>query len=293
MKNLILFIFLTFCNICFSVDRIENIKYKKIINNIVYFKNEASPFSGKFIGKNIEEQYKNGIREGYFKNFIIENDEIFICEGRFNNGLKNGQWIINYPNGNPKAILKYYYDIPFGEWKYFYSNGNILSIEKFKEGELHGKIIVFNTKGEYKIKMYFEEGLLHKEFISYHANGKISSLANFYYGKLNGELRLFSTKGITLVEGQYNMNQREGLWCFYYNTGELKSKINYKNGKRNGKSIIYGKGGEILQEIVFINGIEIDEKKEYKNYGDKILEGFKHFTEQLEYKKYDKILSEI
>ena len=35
------------------------------------------------------------------------------------------------------------------------------------------------------------------------------------------------------------------------------------------------------------------EERYYKNYGDKILDGFKKFTDELEYKKYDDILDEI
>ena len=110
----------------------EDIKNKKLIDNIAYFKNESLPFSGKFIGNNIEEEYLEGVREGYYKGEIIIDNEKFICEGRFSNGLKNGEWIIKSFQGNLKAILKYQYDRPIGEWKYFYPNGNIFEIDRFK-----------------------------------------------------------------------------------------------------------------------------------------------------------------
>lgn len=147
MKRYIITIFLIFSTFIFAKVRIEDIKNKKLIDNIAYFKNESLPFSGKFIGNNIEEEYLEGVREG--------------------------------------------------EWK------------------------------------------------------------------------------------------------FYYSSGELKTIINYKDGKRDGESIIYGKGGEILQKLKFLDGIEVGENEEYKNYGDKILDGFKKFTDELEYKKYDDILDEI
>ena len=104
---------------------------------------------------------------------------------------------------------------------------------------------------------------------------------------------LFTTQGVKTVEGYYILNKREGEWKFYYSSGELKTIINYKDGKRDGESIIYGKGGEILQKLKFLDGIEVGENEEYKNYGDKILDGFKKFTDELEYKKYDDILDEI
>lgn len=293
MKKYITVIFIVLSTFLSAQIRVENINYKKLVDNIAYFQNETLPFSGKFIGDNVEEEYVDGIREGYYRGMITIDNEKYLCEGRFNNGLKNGEWIIKYPQGNIKALLKYQYDRPIGEWKYFHSNGKIFEIDRFKEGELDGVIEVFNIKGISKMKMNFEMGLLNKEFIAYHLNGKISTLANFNYGKLDGNLNLFTTQGIKTVDGYYRLNKREGEWKFYYNTGDIKSIINYKEGKREGESIVYGKGGEILQRLKFVNGIEVEGSDEYKNYGDKILEGFKKFTDELEYKKYDKILDEI
>lgn len=293
MKRYIITIFLIFSTFIFAKVRIEDIKNKKLIDNIAYFKNESLPFSGKFIGNNIEEEYLEGVREGYYKGEIIIDNEKFICEGRFSNGLKNGEWIIKSFQGNLKAILKYQYDRPIGEWKYFYPNGNIFEIDRFKEGELQGSINVFNNKGTPKMEMNFDIGLLNKEFTTYYTNGNISTVANFNYGKLDGNLLLFTTQGVKTVEGYYILNKREGEWKFYYSSGELKTIINYKDGKRDGESIIYGKGGEILQKLKFLDGIEVGENEEYKNYGDKILDGFKKFTDELEYKKYDDILDEI
>lgn len=286
-------IFFIISHFLFSDIRVEDVKDRKVIDNIAYFKDEKIPFSGKFIGENFEEEYRDGIRDGYYKNIVnIDGDE-YICEGRFENGLKQGEWILKFFQGRPKAILKYYYDRPVGEWKYFHSNGNIMEIERFEDGELQGRVEIFNSKAIPKIEMNFEEGLLHKKFVSYHSNGKISALTNFKFGKLDGELKLFTTQGVQTVDGYYRDNEREGEWKFYYNSGELKSVVNYKDGKRDGKSIIYGKGGEILQELEFENGVDSGGSEEYRNYGDRILKGFEEFTEDLEYKKYDKILDEI
>lgn len=292
LKKLIAIFFILPCFL-FSNDRIESIKNKISIDSIVYFKGEKLPFSGKFVDTHLKEEYRDGVREGYYKNIIEIDGENYLCEGRFENGLKHGEWLIKFSQGKPKAILKYYYDRPIGEWKYFYSNGNIMEIERFVDGALEGEIVIFNSKGIPKVRMNFEEGLLNEDFIAYHPNGKISTLTNFKLGKLNGELKLFTTQGVKIVDGYYKLNEREGEWRFFYNTGELKSIVNYKNGKRDGKSIIYGKGGEILQDLNFKEGLDSDGSQEYKNYGDKILKGFERFTEDLEYKKYDKILDEI
>lgn len=293
MKSYIVIIFLALTSLVVAKTRVEDIKYKNLIDNIAYFQNETLPFSGKFIGKNVEEEYIDGVRDGYYRGTITIDNEEYLCEGRFSNGLKNGEWTIKYPQGNLKALLKYRYDRPIGLWKYFYPNGNILEVDRFKDGELDGTVDVFNIKGESKLKMNFVAGLLNGEFIGYHLNGKISVITNFNYGKLDGELTLFTTQGIKTVHGFYRLNKREGEWQLFYNTGELKSIINYRSDKREGESIIFGKGGEILQKLHFSNGIEVGENNEYKNYEDKILKGFKRFTDELEYKKYDDILDEI
>lgn len=280
-------------NILFSQNRVENIKDRNLVENIAYFQNEKTPFSGRFVGDGVVEEYEDGIRDGYFKNKIMLEGESYVCEGRFENGLKNGEWVIKTSANRLKAILKYYYDRPIGKWKYFNLNGTLMGIERFENGELQGEVELFNKNGIPKIVMNFEEGLLHKKFVAYHINGKISALTNFEYGKLDGELKLFTSKGVMTVDGRYKLNERVGRWKFYYNSGELKSEVNYKEGKRDGESIIYGKGGEILQKLIFENGVEKNGEEEYKNYGDKILEGFKKFTDELEYKKYDEVLDEI
>ncbi|MBM6875889.1 hypothetical protein H6A04_09555, partial [Fusobacterium mortiferum] len=53
LKKLIAIFFILPCFL-FSEDRIESIKNKEKIDNIIYFKGEKLPFSGKFIDTHLE-----------------------------------------------------------------------------------------------------------------------------------------------------------------------------------------------------------------------------------------------
>lgn len=144
--------------LCFSIfelsysdnKRIEKIENKQIKNNIVYFKNESVPFTGEFRGPGINEEYKSGIRDGFFKGVISDEGKNFIYEGRYVEGIKHGQWVIKYLTGSNRAILRYNYDKPHGQWAYFYETNKIESYENFEDGILSGKVVSYDPKGNVK-----------------------------------------------------------------------------------------------------------------------------------------------
>ena len=89
------------------------------------------------------------------------------------------------------------------------------------------------------------------------------------------------------------------MWKLYYQGGELKTIIPYLKGLKNGKVIIYDKGGTMIQTMVFKNGVlvnpdgTLEEDGKDRKMRDNILEKFKKFNRNLNFIKYDKILSEI
>lgn len=291
--------------LCFSIfelsysdnKRVEKIENKQIKNNIVYFKNESVPFTGEFRGTGINEEYKSGIKDGFFKGVISDEGKSFIYEGRYVEGIKHGQWVIKYLTGSNRAILRYNYDKPHGQWAYFYENNKIESYENFEDGILSGKVVNYDSKGNVKTQVTYKSGLLDGEAVFFHSPGVLDTTAIFSYGKLNGPLKMFSADNIPLVEGTYKNNKRENIWKFFYKTGDIKTTVTYKNGLKNGKVTIYDKGGGIVLISLFENGDEIDNNgniiEKNQPFKDGIVERFKKFNRNLKFEKYDKLLSEL
>lgn len=300
-SNLLLIIMI----LCFSIfelsysdtKRVEKIENKQLKNNIVYFKNESVPFTGEFRGPGINEEYKSGIKDGFFKGVISDEGKNFIYEGRYVEGIKHGQWIVKYPSGSNKAILRYNYDKPHGQWAYFYETNKIESYENFEDGILSGKVVSYDSKGNVKTQVAYRSGLLDGEAVFFHSPNVLDTITVFSYGKLNGPIKMFSTDNIPLVEGTYKNNKREGMWKLFYKTGDIKTTVPYKNGLKDGKVTIFDKGGGIVLLSLFKNGDELDSKgniiEKGKPFKDGIVERFKKFNRNLKFEKYDKLLSEL
>ncbi|MCB8565957.1 toxin-antitoxin system YwqK family antitoxin [Fusobacterium ulcerans] len=291
--------------LCFSIfelsysdaKRVEKIENKQIKNNIVYFKNESVPFTGEFRGPGINEEYKSGIKDGFFKGVILDGGKNFIYEGRYVEGIKHGQWVIKYPTGSNRAILRYNYDKPHGQWAYFYETNKIESYENFEDGILSGRVVSYDPKGNVKTQVTYRNGLLDGEAVFFHSPNVLDTTTVFSYGKLNGSIKMFSTDNIPLIEGTYKNNRRENIWKFFYKTGDIKTTVPYKNGLKDGKVIIYDKGGGVVLVSLFKNGNEVDDKgniiEKSQPFKDAIVERFKKFNRNLKFEKYDKLLSEL
>lgn len=277
-------------------DRVETANKKILKNNIIYIENEETPFTGKIVDKNIYEEYKNGIKHGLFKGVFLEEGEVYLYEGRYQEGIKHGIWKIMYQDGKIRGELEYSYDKPCGKWKYYYKNKVLEGYENFEDGVLSGKVEYFDKIGSVNIDALYYKGLLNGKFIKYYSADKIELIANFHYGKLNGIIKFFSKDGILLLEGKYFQNRREDLWKLFYNNGDIKTTISYKDGEKNGEMIIYDKAGMEMEKIIYHNGREVGNKKDNElsqNKKDKLIIKFKTFNKELNYEKYNEILSKL
>ena len=280
-----------------EVNRVIKLSDKTLKNNVVYLKGERAPFSGKIQDGGIEQEYRDGIKNGVFKGKIQVEGKEYLYEGKYIEGIKNGKWVIKYPSGKNRAILEYSYDKPVGEWRYFYEDGKLESIERFNsEGFLSGEMSVYDREGNSLKKANYQNGLLQGEVIFYQSKGVLDTIANFENGRLTGKIEVFSINGLQL-EGNYKDNRRVSLWKLYYNTGDLKVTIPYRNGLKTGKSIIYDKAGGVVHVNYYRdnNEVTVDGKviKKAKPFRDGIVEKFKSFNANLKSLKFSEALSEI
>ncbi|WP_297596936.1 toxin-antitoxin system YwqK family antitoxin [uncultured Cetobacterium sp.] len=293
----LLIIFTIIVNNSYSNKRVENINNKKIRNQIIYILNESTPFTGELIGQGVKEQYENGIRHGNFQGYVMDEDQKLIYEGKYINGIKHGAWMIKYPTGESKVVLKYNYDKPSGQWTYFYENKILEGHESLEDGILEGRVVKYSVSGELLTKLNYNYGLLNGEAVFFHKGEILETVTYFKYGKIDGGIKIFDKNANPILEGGYKIGKREGIWKFFYKTGDVKTVVNYLNGLKEGELIIYDKAGSIAQKTTFIKGNEIDSKgkviSENKEFKDSIVDRFKKFNRNLKYEKYDKILSEM
>lgn len=275
-----------------------NISEKTLKNGIVYRKGEEEAFTGVFKGEGIHEEYRKGVKNGKFIGEVTIDKEVYVYEGIYVEGVKNGEWKIRYPDGKIKAILNYNYDLPKGQWTYFYDNNQIQGYENFNNGVISGETIFYTKDGNLLKRSTYKNGLIDGEMVLYRKNHSLDSIVNFSVGKLDGKIEVYSQNNILQLQGNYKNNKRENLWKLYYNTGDLKMIISYNHGLKNGRMVVYGKAGEIVQTTIYKDNHEVDSSgniitKASSEGEDNIATRYSKLVYNFEYLKYNNALSSL
>jgi antitoxin component YwqK of YwqJK toxin-antitoxin module len=78
----------------------------------------------------------------------------------FKNGKRNGQWKEYYPNGKLRSIKIFFDGKAEGEWKIFWENGTVSRVGNYENDQLNGEVYFFNLKGDLIQKQVFNNGEL-------------------------------------------------------------------------------------------------------------------------------------
>lgn len=131
--------------------------------NGLYYKDSTStePFTGRNKSKALDQ--------------VVEYDVV--------NGVREGDFIIYYPNKKIQMIGKISKDKNVGEWKYYYEDGNIQTTGNFNDDK---------PSGVWKW---------------YYPNGKIAEEGSFIEGKRDGEWKSYDTTGTLKILRKYKLEK--------------------------------------------------------------------------------------
>lgn len=165
------------------------------------------------------------------------------------NGLKQGLWKKNYPNGNRAYIAHFVDDRLVGDYKRYHTNGQL---------KAH---IIYDSKGEQgTAELYDVDGNLIAE--------------GFYYGEQKDSLWKYYTTNKRLaetsaefggrqierqqtylvLEESYQRGVKHGKWKHYYPSGVLYEETTFENGVENGVWRQYYPNGQKKEEAKIVNG---------------------------------------
>lgn len=201
-----------------------------------------------------EISYFEGKKNGEFKEYIVENDSIYLY-----------------------SITMYVNDIKHGK-AYFYSKGTLQKIIPFEQNKQQGQSFEFDVTGEISaIVMYKNNEVISKQSINrtnvqgekqgtwmeFYPNGNVKTEANYSNGKLQGLYKLFNSRQELLQVGNYDADslvyasqimddfeepfeKRE-----WYNNSILKFKGTYKDIVPIGVHRFYNEKGEIVSGLLY------------------------------------------
>lgn len=252
-------------------------------------------FNGKKDG--LSKEYN---REGKIITLLEYNNDYLISRQRINStdasGMKQGEWLEFYPDGNIKNERNYRNDLLHGYYKEYNDKGRLTLTLLYDDGKITGTDVENGNDIEV-VSKYNDEGKLifagpykndipvgiHRE---YNPDGSVKS-ATIYNdngvlistgivdeeGNRNGYWKDYSPEGVVVAEGNYSDNRRTGTWKFYSATGKLEQAGSYTGGRIDGAWRWYYPEGELLREEEYYQGKRDGNYTEYSREGEIIAQG--------------------
>ncbi|MGQ9799178.1 MAG: toxin-antitoxin system YwqK family antitoxin [Ignavibacterium sp.] len=135
-----------------------------VMKNGLLYKDSTSttPFTGrhksKVLDKVIEYEVKDGIKNGefilYFPNGKIE------MIGKIVNNKNQGEWKYYLPDGTLQAVGFFKDDVPDSTWTWYYQSGKVFEVGIFDKGIRKGEWKTFDENGTLRVSRIFEDGVI-------------------------------------------------------------------------------------------------------------------------------------
>ncbi len=188
---------------------------KKSGNEKIYFSDEQLKAEGKV---------KNGKMTGQWSFYSREEGKTFLkCKGNFTNGMKNGKFIVYFPNGRTKQITHY------------------------RKGMLNGPVTKFSQRGIPLYQIFYKNNKKHGIYREYFPDGKPKEFSKYKNGIKDGPENKYSPNGKRISMGKYTNGKKNGLWKYKYENGRLKAKGYFKDDKKVSKWKYYDRENKIIE----------------------------------------------
>ncbi len=236
----------------YSANALKSLTYSATSGELIYETNYAIDgkkqyFEGRYAawyydGTPMSDgYYKSGQKDGNWKYW--DHRKILIKEENYKSGIKHGQQLLFYPNGNKKLEQYFANDLLDSISTEWYENGQIKNSRYYKFGIPQGNNVT-----------YYPDGTKAKEEV---------------YSKTSDTVwnRKWRPDGTQDFEEIYVKSKREGLQTSWFNNGKKKYEIFYLNHKKHGKAIYYHENGKTEKEGFYKNDFEEGTWKMYNKNG--------------------------
>jgi antitoxin component YwqK of YwqJK toxin-antitoxin module len=211
-------------------------------------------FSGLLCGQdtlNITDS--KGYRQGSWQK--VDSAGRVIYEGRFRDGVPDGEFRYYYPDGKLKTVSEvskqgrraetvsyfpngkkmaagnYLNEKKDSTWQFFSeSNGTLVAQESYQAGIINGLSRVFYPEGGLSEQHYYKKGIKDGLWEQYYLDGKLKLRGAYKSGEKHGQFRLFYNTGQLLLEGRYNLGHQDDIWIYYDEKGVVAKKEVYDKG---------------------------------------------------------------
>jgi antitoxin component YwqK of YwqJK toxin-antitoxin module len=208
-------------------------------------------FSPLFAFSQINQTDANGLRQGFWEK--QQPNGRLMYEGNFKDGKPVGEWKRYHTGGQVKAIIKYQADSDsaftqlFDEWGKKVAEGMYLNEKK-------AGLWIYFSEGRKVADEHFEEGEKHGKSRKYYQTGEVWEETDWVHGKQEGSYRVFFQSGEPFFQCKMSNNQRNGLCLTYFQNGRVELEASYKNGLRHGEWKYFDEQGNYCYSLFYDTG---------------------------------------
>lgn len=193
-------------------------------------------------------------------------------------GLRQGLWKKQQPNGRLLYEGFFKDGKPVGEWKRFHEGGQVKAIIEYQENPDTAFAQLFNMQGSKVAEgtyvnekrsgtwtLYsnntkvaqekYKNGVKNGESLKFYNTGEILEKADWVNGKQEGNYRLLFKNGQPFMQCKFNNDMRNGLFLSYYQSGDIEMEAEYKNNLRHGEWKFFNDEGEVQYTLLYNEGV--------------------------------------
>lgn len=182
------------------------------------------------------------------------------------NGLRQGLWKKQYPNGKTMYEGQFRDGKPVGEWKRFYDGGQVKAIINYQVDSDTASAQLFDEWGRKVAEGIFVNEKKEGTWAIYAANRKVAE-EHYVSGLKDGVCRKFYNSGQKLEESEWKGGKQEGKYQVFYKTGAPYMQCKFSNNLRNGLCLSYFPNGKLELEAHYKNSLRTGDWKYYNEDG--------------------------
>ena len=168
--------------------------------------------------------------------------------------------------------------------KYFPGTKTLRERYETRGGCKHGTYEWFYESGEIRVRTEYDEDEKYGTDEEFYESGGIRTRAEYVEGKIYGPCEWFYKSGEIMSRTEYVEGEKHGTYEVFYRSGGIMSRTEYDGDERHGPRKVYNPKGDLVLDIIFEDGIQIN-IKDYLNVVnlDKIID----FLDKLPTEKFD------
>jgi antitoxin component YwqK of YwqJK toxin-antitoxin module len=181
-------------------------------------------------------------------------------------GMRQGKWAKNYPNGQPMYEGYFKDNKPVGDWIRFHEGGQVKAKINYSLVSDSAFAQLFEPGGKKIAEGVFVDEKREGKWTFFSGDVKISE-EEFHCGTKHGVSRRFYPTGELLEESEWQNGRQEGSYSVFFKNGSPYLQCKFSDGSRNGLCLSYFQNGRIEMEAYYFNNLRDKEWKYFDENG--------------------------